>query len=79
MNNKVTSKVYTTENAGSSVELSILPVDTSNYMTVETKITNYESLLDAMKAQAEKNKEIVDEIFEKDRLFNLELSDKLKK
>jgi hypothetical protein len=71
--------VYTTENAGSSVELSILPVDTSNYMTVETKITNYESLLDAMKAQAEKNKEIVDEIFEKDRLFNLELSDKLKK
>lgn len=64
--------VYTTDR-DSSVEISITPDKPNTYMTVETTIINHSSLIDAMKAQAEKNKKIVDEIIQKADNFEKEM------
>jgi len=56
---------YTTSNEFAGFSLYISPKNSGGFMTIETKIINYDSLLDAMKAQAAKNKEICDEIIKK--------------
>lgn len=64
---------YTTFNEGAGVSLDISPKNSTGYMTVETTIVNHNSLLDAMKAQAVKNKEICDEIIAKADNFEKEM------
>lgn len=48
--------------------------DDNFYIMSETTIVYHESLLDAMKAQAAKNKEICDEIIRKAELFDEEMN-----
>jgi hypothetical protein len=56
---------YTTYNEGAGFSLDIVPKNSNGFITIETTIVNHTSLIDAMKAQAAKNKEICDEIIAK--------------
>lgn len=60
--------VYTTDK-----DNSVNTSESNTYMTTETTITIHESLIDAMRAQAQKNKEICDEIIRKADNFEKEL------
>ena len=66
--------VYTTDkdNSGNSMV-------SNTYTTTETTITVHESLIDAMRTQAQKNKEICDEIIRKADNFEKEMKNGSKK
>lgn len=49
--------------------------DNNNYVHFETTIIHYDTLLEAMKAQAAKNKEICDEIVRKADNYEKELKE----
>jgi len=71
MINKDRSTYATHDSQGVSLE--VYPDSPGTYMIINTESVEFDSLIEAMKFQAAKNKEICDEIIKKEKAFRSSL------
>jgi hypothetical protein len=62
------SSKHTTANPGASIQIDVVPKQDS-YMTIDVHAIDHDTLLDALKYSATRNKEICDEIIAKQNAF----------